>query len=254
MANDLDLAFGSDAIDELVKIATDSSVDDRDPGVLRQGVPGIPLGGPVRRPQFQQGGIVNGSQQPLPMGTPGATNAPRLSPEQMQAEAQRILREHPQEFLEIRNIVQRAIQNGEITMEEINLGGQLATAAVQNPQLWPQLRQFAIQKGLADEQDLPQEYDQGLVFVMLLAIQAIQGQQGAPGAIPQAQGQPPQVVGGASQAQGQPPVAGLKQGGPVPNSRNPDGSVAIIAHTGEVVIPDHVVRAKGTDFFDKLIG
>jgi hypothetical protein len=132
-------------------------------------------------------------------------------------------------------------------MEELNLAGQLATAAAQNPQLWPQLRQFAIQKGLAEEHELPQEYDQGLVFALILATKAIQG------GGPQAQGQPPQAVGGAPQTQGQAPQAALRQGGTVPNSRNQDGSVAITAHDGEFVIPSNVVREKGTDFFNKLI-
>ena len=132
-------------------------------------------------------------------------------------------------------------------MEELNLAGQLATAAAQNPQLWPQLRQFAIQKGLAEENELPQEYDQGLVFALILATKAILGG-GA-----QAQGQPPQAVGGIPQAQGQPPQAALRTGGAVPNSRNNDGSVAITAHDGEFVIPERVVREKGTDFFNKMI-
>jgi len=46
----------------------------------------------------------------------------------------------------------------------------------------------------------------------------------------------------------------MREGGPLPEkSSNPDGSIPINAHEGEYVIPKHVVRAKGTEFFDKLL-
>jgi len=257
MANDNDLGLDQDTIAELVRIATDPSYDDGDSGVLNQGVQGLPEGGPVLQPLFQQGGMVQGQQQPLPPRAAGVNPAGNNTPipaQQLDAEAQRVISQAPEKFLELKQAVEQAVAAGEITMEELNLAGQLATAAAQNPQLWPQLRQFAIQKGLAEENELPQEYDQGLVFALILAVKAIQS------GGPQAQGQPPQAVGGAPQAQGQAPQAqgqapqvALRTGGAVPNSRNNDGTVAITAHDGEFVIPQHVVRAKGTDFFDKMI-
>jgi hypothetical protein len=271
MANDNDLDLDQGTIEELIKIATDPSYDDGDFGVLGQGIQGLPKGGPVLQPSFQQGGMVQGQQQPPPRGgvplgpgIPGATvgaqvgvaarqagaqpgQGPQITPQQMEAEVQRLISERPQELLRVKQAFEQGLANGEITMEELNLAGQLATAAAQNPQLWPQLRRFAIQKGLAEENEIQQEYDQGLVFGVLLAVKAVQG------GGPQAQGQPPQAVGGASQAQGQPPQVVLRTGGAVPNSRNKDGSVAITAHDGEFVIPKHVVREKGTDFFNKLI-
>ena len=112
---------------------------------------------------------------------------------------------------------------------------QLATAAAQNPQLWPQLRQFAIQQGLADEQSLPMEYDQALVFSLLLAAKAMQMQGGGSDA-PQSQGQPPQTT--------------MAIGGPIPESRNEDGSVAINAHEGEGILHAGVVKAMGTRWLD----
>jgi len=250
MANANDLDLDQDTIEKLVEIATDSSYDDGDFGVLNQGVQGLSPGGPVLKSQFQQGGMVQGQQQPLPPQAAGVNPAGNNTPipaQQLDAEAQRVISQAPEKFLEVKQLVEQAVANGEITMEELNLAGQLATAAAQNPQLWPQLRQFAIQKGLAEENELPQEYDQGLVFTLILAVKAIQG------GGPQAQGQPPQAVGGAPQTQGQVPQAALRTGGEVPNSRNQDGSVAITAHDGEFVIPSNVVREKGTDFFNKLI-
>ena len=251
MANANDLDLSPDTIAELVRIATDPSYDDPEQGVLQQGVPNLPPGGPVLQSQFQQGGVVNAApQQPLPPQAAGVNPAGNNTPipaQQLDAEAQRVISQAPELFLELKQAVEQAVANGEITMEELNLAGQLATAAAQNPQLWPQLRQFAIQKGLAEENELPQEYDQGLVFALILATKAIQG------GGPQAQGQPPQAVGGAPQTQGQVPQAALRTGGEVPSSRNQDGSVAITAHDGEFVIPERVVREKGTDFFNKMI-
>ena len=164
----------------------------------------------------------------------------------MQADIQRLITQKPEEILKIKQAVQQGLQSGELTMEELNLAGQLAMAAAQNPALWPKLRAFAIQQGLADENIISQEYDQGLVYAVLLAVQG-----GAQDGAPQAAGQPPQV--GQPQAAGQPPVAGLRTGGATPDSRNKDGSVSAIVHEGEFVIPAHVVKAKGTDFFDKMI-
>lgn len=46
----------------------------------------------------------------------------------------------------------------------------------------------------------------------------------------------------------------MAAGGPLPErSPNKDGSIPINAHEGEYVIPSAVVRAKGTEFFDKLV-
>ena len=250
MANDNDLGLSSDTLEELVRIAIDPTFDVGDPSVLDPGIPGLLPGGPVLQPSFQQGGMVQGQQQPLPPQAAGVNPAGNNTPvpaQQLDAEAQRVISQAPEKFLELKQAVEQAVANGEITMEELNLSGQLATAAAQNPQLWPQLRQFAIQKGLAEENELPQEYDQGLVFTLILAVKAIQG------GGPQAQGQPPQAVGGVPQTQGQAPQAAFRTGGEVPSSRNQDGSVAITAHDGEFVIPKHVVQKKGTDFFNKLI-
>ena len=246
-ANDLDLDQGT--IEELIKIATDPSYDDGDFGVLGQGIQGLPKGGPVLQPSFQQGGMVQGQQQPLPPQTAGVSPAGNNTPipaQQLDAEAQRVISQAPEKFLELKQAVEQAVAAGEITMEELNLAGQLATAAAQNPQLWPQLRQFAIQKGLAGENELPQEYDQELVFSLILAVKAIQG------GGPQAQGQPPQAVGGAPQAQGQAPQAALRTGGAVPNSRNADGSVTITAHDGETVMHRGVSIAEGMNKLNAL--
>ena len=258
-------------IEELFRIATEAEGGAPNPGVDQGGLPGFPQqqgpilqsqfneGGSASQPQFEQGGFVQapppgvgpgGPAGPVPTPAGAGVNAggppPPIPVQQMQADIQRVIKQKPEEILKIKQAVQQGLQSGELTMEELNLAGQLAMAAAQNPALWPKLRAFAIQQGLADENIISQEYDQGLVYSVLLAVQG-----GAQDGAPQAAGQPPQL--GQPQAAGQPPVAGLRTGGAVPDSRNKDGSVSAIVHDGEFVIPAHVVKAKGTDFFDKMI-
>ncbi len=241
-------------IDELIRIATDPAYDSADPGVLQQGV--APQGASQSmeyrmNPSYAEGGVVsmNGPQQVAGL-TPQATPQSGAVPmQQVEAEMQRMMQQNPQEIMKIKGLIQTAVQAGDVTPEELNMAIQLATASAQNPSLWPQLRQFAIQQGLAAEEDISQEYDQGLVFAVLLASKAVQMQQG--GGQPQGPQGMPQ---GMPQSQGQPPQATMRTGGEVPTSNNADGTVAINAHKGEYVIPEHVVLAKGTDFFDKMIG
>jgi len=164
------------------------------------------------------------------MAPPGGAN---VSSVDMRKEIERQLQEHPEKIAELA----AEIRASGITEQEMQMLTQLAIAAVDNPSIYPQLRQFAIQKGLASEQDLPAEYDQGLVFMFLLASASVMqgGQQG------QAQ---PQGGAGASFA----------SGGALPeDSLNPDGSIPIVAHEGEYVIPKDAVMYHGTKALGKLV-
>ena len=205
-------------------------------------------------PTYQEGGMVGPGGMPVrPQAglAPAGQDAPPMSGQAMDVEVQRLMKQNPQQVQQVQQAIMSGLQSGEITMQELNMMAQLAKVASQNPQMYPQIRQFAIQQGIATEQDLPQEYNQGLVLVILLAAQAAQTQSQG-GAMQPQQGAPPAPM---PQAAMQAPVASMRMGGPLPaNSRNKDGSVPIIAHEGEYVIPSDVVRRKGTDFFDKMIG
>ncbi len=184
-------------IDELIRIATDPSFDSADAGVLQQGAP-AQVAGPTMdyrlNPSYADGGVVSagGPQQVAGLAPQGQPQGP-IPMQQMEAEMQRMAQENPQAIMQMKAAIQQLMQTGEVTPQELNMAVQLATAAAQNPSLWPQLRQFAIQQGLAEEQDLPQEYDQGLVFVILLASKVVQAAGGGQ-AQPQSQGQPPQAT------------------------------------------------------------
>lgn len=205
-------------------------------------------------PTYQEGGMVGPGGMPVrPQAglAPSGQEAPPMTGQGMQMEIQRLMKQNPQQVQQVQQAIMSGLQSGELTMQELNMMAQLAKVAAQNPQMYPQIRQFAIQQGIATEQDLPQQYNQGLVLVILLAAQAAQ-MQSQGGAMQPQQGAPPTPM---PQAAMQPPVASMRMGGALPqNSKNKDGSVPIIAHEGEYVIPAEVVRRKGTDFFDKMIG
>lgn len=219
----------------------------------RPGAPGLtpPRFGFMERrfPSYQEGGMIGPGGMPVRPAGVAPQQAPTMASDQLESEIQRMMQQNPQAVQQIQQEIMSAMQTGELTPQELNMMVQLATLAAQNPQMYPQIRQFAIQQGIASEEDLGQEYDQGLVFTILLAARASQ-QQAQGGASP-AMGQAPQVP----QAAMQPPVASMMSGGALPQkSQNADGSVPIIAHEGEYVIPKEIVLQKGTDFFDKLIG
>lgn len=165
------------------------------------------------------------------LAAPGAAQR-QMNPQQLQAAAQQFVQQHPQQVQKIQMVIQQAMQSGQLTQQQLNMMVQLATVALQNPEMYPQLRKLAIQNGLATEQDISQQYDQGLLFVLVTVGQSLQsgGQQ------------PPR------------PIPSMKGGGHIPNQGSSKSDPVIIqAHEGEFVIPAHIVKAKGTEFFDALI-
>ena len=186
-------------------------------------------------------------QQPG-LASPGGAAPQRMSLQQLQQEAQKFAQANPQAVQMIREALMEGVQDGDVTPQQITMMVQMAVAAAQNPDLYPRLRQMAIQQGLADEEDLPMQYDQGLVFSLIVAGAAMQ--QGG-----QAMAAAPQVPGA------QAPAAMMKEGGHIPMTRSPTGDntgraddIPIRVSGGEYVIPKHIVERKGTEFFDKLIG
>jgi hypothetical protein len=196
-------------------------------------IPSYAVGG-----QIGMGGMPTNPQPgQMPMGqpsagpglaAPGVAQRP-ISAEQIDGEAQKFVQAHPDKVQEIQQAIQQAMQSGELSQQQLTMMVQMATVALQNPDMYPQLRKMAIQQGLATEQDLSEQYDQGLLFVLVVVGKTIQG---------------------GGQPQG--PIPSMKGGGPVP--KVPENQPVVIkAHEGEYVIPKHVVQAKGTEFFDKLL-
>lgn len=213
---------------------------------MNPGMPSYQLGGMVgpggapQRPAMPgmggaMGGMPNMGGMP---GMGGAGLAPAgamqqsLSPGQIPAEVQRFVQQNPQQIQQMQAAIQQLVQSGQLTIEELNMVVQLAQAAAQNPALYPQLRQLAIQRGVASAEEISEQFDSGLIFTLLLIGAAMQSGGMTPGQMPS-----------------------LKKGGMLPKKGSSDDDEAVIAqlHEGEYVIPAHIVRAKGTEFFDKML-
>lgn len=208
-------------------------------------------------PSYQAGGMIGAGGMPEPMGAglapQGQMPQGGMTPQMLEMQVNQFATQNPQQIAQLRGAIMEVMQTGELTQQELNMIVQLATVAAQNPEMYPYVRNFAIQQGIATEQDLPPQYDQGLVFVLLLAARAIQADVGGQNMM---QGGTPMMAGGpdvtASQVSSG-AMPSMAKGGEVPQSKKSDGSVLINAHEGEYVIPANVVKMKGKEFFDSLV-
>jgi hypothetical protein len=197
--------------------------------------PGLSQVQPTPMYSYQMGGQVGPGGMPMPMAgqQPGLAEpgmqGQQLPPEAAQQHIQQFVQQNPEQVQQIQMMVQQGLQTGEITQQQLTLATQMATVVANNPEMYPQFVETMVQQGLFDPGDLPPEFDAGVVYSLM-------------------------VVGQSLAGQAQEPMMSMKEGGPLPeSSSNPDGSIPINAHEGEYVIPAEVVRAKGTDFFDKMI-
>jgi len=194
---------------------------------------------PVAQPRsYQEGGMVQpGLQQPQP--------AQQRNPAIVEAEINQTLANNPEVVARIRAAIEAGIQSGELDINELNTLIQLAKTVQQNPAMYPQIRQMAIQRGILPAEEIPEQYDEGLVIALIMASKAME----ADVQIQSAEGMQPQptqmmneggVLKGPSHQQGGMPmkVAGI-------NNAEVEG--------GEYIIPKNVVVAKGTEFFDKML-
>lgn len=172
-----------------------------------------------------------------------------ISADVVEQQIQQFIQQHPAAVAQIKQVIAQATASGELDPQELNMLAGLAITVLRNPALYPQIREYIIQQGIASEADVPKEYDQGLVIAVLLAARAQQGNPStdmpgdtSPDNGPQAGLAPP------SPAAGRP---SFKEGGQVPGT--PDQPVGVTAHGGEYVVPSHVVAMKGREFFDKLV-
>ena len=204
-------------------------------------------GGAPQRPMASSPMAMNVAQQG---GAPVVGLAPQggqgrpLNFAAIDQQAQQFMQQNPQQVEQIKAEVQQSMASGEVDAQSLNMFVQVATTALQNPEMWPQLRQVLIQQGMLDAEDVSEEYDQGFLIILYIIGKTMGGgQMTTPGpqqAMPMSAGQSPQMS--------------MIKGGALPaKSGNPDGSIPINAHEGEYVIPADVTRRLGTDHFDKLI-
>ncbi len=183
-----------------------------------------PIMPPVQRPADPQLGV-----------TPDA----ELTPQMIDQEAARFVQEHPEEAQKVQALIAMAIQTGELTPQELNTAVQLAKTALANPSAYPQVRQYAIKNGLGTEQDIPQQMDKGMLYILIVAGKSAQAV-GPQGNAMQGQGPSPTMEGGL--------LPSYEKGGPT-------GDKAHLAklHPREYVIPEDAVIYHGKKFLDRLV-
>ena len=197
------------------------------------------------QPTYQEGGMVGPGGMPMrPAGVQpqqGATN-----PQMLDMQVNEIMSQNPEAVARIRAGIEAGIQSGELDANELNTIIQLAKTVMQNPEMYPQIRQMAIQRGIATEADLPAQFDEGLVIAIIAAGKSMEADV--------------QIEGGQAPMP-QPPVQEMEFGGMVNGPSHDQGGVRvkmkgggeIEVEGGEYVIPKDVVKKKGTDFFDKML-
>jgi hypothetical protein len=206
---------------------------------------------------YAAGGMVGPGGEPvrptLP-GMPGLSGPSQggMGPQQMELEARRFAQQNPQQVAEIREAIEEALAEGDITMDQVQILTNMAKVALQNPEMYPALKQSIVARGILEDDELPPEFDQGTLFVLLLIGQIMQSPAMPGVATGDGAGTATMPTSGSVPGSAQPPS--MEKGGPLPaNSGNSDGSILIKAHENEYVIPAKIVRAKGTEFFDKLL-
>ena len=205
------------------------------PGITQRYMDGGSVqGGPMLAMGYAEGGM---------MGQMGGKPTPAVVNKQVDAmlrdpRARQTLLARPQQLM----------ASGELTPDEVTTMGRVAEAALYSPELYPQLRSFVAQQGMSP---LPAAFDPTVIMRIMAISRALQ------------QATPPGQVPGTDQAQMQRPVPGDGNGGYLqgPGTGRSD-SIGTVNETtgepvkvanGEYVIPAHVVRAKGREFFDNLL-
>ena len=198
------------------------------------------------QPTYQEGGMVGPGGMPMrPAGIqPQQGAAP--NPQMLDMQVNEIMSQNPEAVARIRAGIEAGIQSGELDANELNTIIQLAKTVMQNPEMYPQIRQMAIQRGIATEADLPAQFDEGLVMAIIAAGKSMEADV--------------QIEGGQAPMP-QPPVQEMEFGGMVNGPSHDQGGVRvkmkgggeIEVEGGEYVIPKDVVKKKGTDFFDKML-
>lgn len=186
-----------------------------------------------------QGGAIrpNAGMQPEPQL--GANPGAELTPQMIDQEASNFVQQYPEEAQKIQALIALATQTGELTPQELNTAVQLAKTALANPSAYPQVRQYAIQNGLGTEQDIPQQMDKGMLYVLVVAGKSAQSV-GPQGNAMQGQGPSPTMEHGL--------MPSYKEGGMT-------GDKAHVAkvHPREYIVPEDALIYHGKKHFDKLV-
>jgi len=205
-------------------------------------------------PSYAQGGMVGAGGMPVGgAGLQTGAPQPNMPPQQVELQIQEFMRTRPNEVAQIQQVVMAGLQAGEFTLEDFAMLEQMAMTALRNPEMYPALRNLAIQQGFATEQDLPMQYDQGLIITVLIAARAAQGLNQGQAAVPTDQMQSFSTGGMVDDKIVRPGDMASGGGKVVGPGTGTSDSIPIRVSTGEYVIPANVVRMKGKEFFDSIV-
>jgi hypothetical protein len=164
-----------------------------------------------------------------------AAGAPDMHPAIASLHVQNQL-SNPQVMQAIVSHLTQAIQAGQVNPQQLQMMGQLAQAAMQHPEIWPKLRQFAIQVGLPDAKNLPQEFNQRICMALMGASQAAQ------------HGDTQGAFKNGGMLRG--PGTGISDS---IQAHNTSTGQPVKLSNGEYIIPADVVATKGKEFFDNIV-
>jgi hypothetical protein len=143
---------------------------------------------------------------------------------------------NPQVMAQLKQHLQQAIQAGRVSPQQLQMMGQLAQSAIQHPELWPKLRQFAIQAGMPDAKNLPMQFDQSIAMALMTASQVAQ------------HGDRPGAFADGGMLHG--PGSGTSDS---IHAQNTSTGQPVKLSNHEYIIPADVVATKGKEFFDNLV-
>lgn len=142
----------------------------------------------------------------------------------------------PQVMQTLKAHLDQAIQAGQLNPQQLQMMGQLAQSAIQHPELWPKLRQFAIQAGLPDAKQLPMQFNQAICMALMAASHASQ------------HGDRPGAFANGGMLHG--PGTGTSDS---IHAHNTSTGQPVKLSNGEYIIPADVVATKGKEFFDNIV-
>ena len=231
-----------------------------------------PIPGEVQ--SYQEGGMV----QPAGVQAAGMPTGQPMNSQMIEMAINQSAAQNPELVARVRAGIEAGLQSGEINMEDLNMAIELAKTVAQNPAMYPQVRQFVIQKGLATAEELPPEYDEAIVIALLIAAKAMATdveftdrpplQPGQPAPIQDMRdgGELKKIPEGNSGLSKLPEdvrnrMGYMQDGGVLKGPSHDQGGIPVKVagvnaaemEGGEYVIPKHVVKAKGTEFFDRML-
>ena len=203
-------------------------------------VPPQPMGGPPQGPPTGAAPMDAMPAQPVPPGAGGPMGG-GIDENGVMEILQNVAVAHGEELEGLYQRTTQALQQGSLTMPELNQLGAMAATAIQDPRIYAPAVQAAQAEGIIGE--MPEEPDiRILAAIALVAGRAQQDMAGQP-QTPMQQQQAPQGS-----------IPSMRSGGVLPHRiDNRDEGMNVRLHAGEAVLPADVVRRMGTDKIEKMM-